>query len=294
MVMMVVNWKKALELAANPGPRLVGGIQVVLVLALAYSLAQVSWRFLPPVEEGGLPVPSFVQSVGAATVVSAGLQIPQWHLFGEASVDAISNVPEDLPETNLQLTLRGLIASPDPVLARAIVADPSGKDDFYKIGDTLPGNVTLKEIHADHIIIQRGGRYETLTLPKTALNMSGNSSSRSSADNHRGGAPKSTYSLREYRNALLNNPNEVADMVRIMPKNDGGRFLGYQLQSGRDPQFMARYGLIPGDVVTAVNGVVLDSPVKGMQVMKDLAGADTLDLEIDRNGIRQRFTLPVN
>lgn len=289
--MVVVNWKKALELAANPGPRLVGGVQVILVLALAYSLAQVSWRFLPSAEEGQ-PAAGFALPTPAASqaVVGAGQQIPQWHLFGESAIEAPAGVPEELPETSLQLTLHGVIASPDPALARAIVADPAGKDNFYKTGDTLPGNATLKEIHGDRIVIQRGSRYETLTLPKASLNMSPTASATQAG----GGAPKASYTLREYRNALLNNPNEVADMVRITPKNEGGRFLGYQLQPGRDAQFMARYGLMPGDVVTAVNGLVLDSPAKGMQMMKDLSKADTLDLEIDRNGVRQRFTLPVN
>jgi general secretion pathway protein C len=290
--MVVVNWKKGLELAANPGPRLVAGVQVALVLALAYSLAQVSWRFMPPAGEDAQPVPGLVlpKPVASQAAASAGQQIPQWHLFGEATVDALAAVPDELPETSLQLTLHGVIASPDPALARAIVADPAGKDNFYKIGDTLPGNVTLKEIHGDRIVIQRGSRYETLTLPKASLN----TSSSAPTPQMGSGAPKTSYTLREYRNALLNNPNEVADLVRITPKNEGGRFLGYQLQPGRDAQFMARYGLMPGDVVTAVNGVVLDSPIKGMQMMKELAKVDTLDLEIDRNGIRQRFTLPIN
>lgn len=288
--MVVVNWKKGLELAANPGPRLVAGVQVALVLALAYSLAQVSWRFWPSLEEAGLSAPSLSPSPPAPrpAAANAGEQIPQWHLFGEASSAAPSAMPEALPETSLQLTLHGLIASPVPALARAIVADPAGQDELYKVGDTLPGNATLSEIHSDRIVIERGGRYETLTLPKESLNMP------PPATQTGAGVAKTSYTLREYRNALLSNPNEVADLVRVTPKNEGGRFLGYQLQPGRDAQFMARYGLMPGDVVTAVNGMVLDSPAKGMQMMKDMAKVDSLDLEIDRNGIRQRFTLPIN
>ena len=283
------NWKKTTELASNPGPRLVGGVQVVLVLALAYSLAQISWRFLPPVEEASIPTPELSSMLTRATPNNAGQQIPQWHLFGQAEAEAVNDIPEELPETSLQLTLRGVIAAPDMAIARAIVADPAGKDNFYKVGDTLPGNATLSEIHSDRIIIQRGGRYETLTLPKASLDMGG---LPAAPQNSR--ASQGSYSLREYRTALLNNPNEVMDLVRITPKNEGGQFRGYQLQPGRDPQLMARYGLMAGDVVTAVNGMALDSPVKGMQAMKDLANVESLDLEIDRNGIRQRFSLPIN
>lgn len=290
---MVVNWKKALELAANPGPRLVAGVQVLLVLALAYSLAQISWRFIPAADEIGRGMASASPSAMSAPMrreSSGAGQIPQWHLFGEASVETPAAVPEELPETNLQLTLRGVIASPDDSQARAIVADSGGKENFYKVGDPLPGNATLKEIYGDRIVIQRAGRYETLTLPKDALAMGADNSVPALPAASRG---KKSYTLREYRNALMHNPGEVADLVRIMPKSEGGRFVGYQLQPGRDPQFMARYGLMPGDVVVAVNGVVLDNPAKGMQAMRDLTRADTLDLEIDRNGVRQRFTLPI-
>lgn len=290
---MVVNWKKALELAANPGPRLVGGVQVLLVLALAYTLAQISWRLLPQAEEGGaLTAPVAVQPRAGSDL---GLQIPQWHLFGEAASEAPALMPEELPETSLQLTLRGVIASPSERLARAIVADAGAKENFYKIGDTLPGNATLREIHGDRIVIQRGASYETLTLPKSLLDTSGATPlhQRGATPSARGGQHLPS-SLREYRNALLNNPSQVADLVRFMPKSEGDRFGGYQLQPGRDPAFLARYGLMAGDVVVAVNGVALDSPAKSMQVMKDLERADTLDLEIERQGIRQRFTLPVN
>lgn len=300
---MVAIKKDLLLLCQQPDRRLRAAVQVLLILLLCYSLAQLSWRLWPaaellaplPVPDKRVPVASGTQANGMAQ------QIPQWHLFGEqVREQQAAPKPENLPETNLKLTLRGLIASSNPDEARAIVADPSGKENFYRIGDQLPGNAELEEIHADRIVIERGGRFETLKLPKESLSSVITSttartdtraplSQRSPAL-----APRQSYSLREYRDTLLNDPQKVADLVRINPHYEQGRFAGFKLQPGRDASFLSRYGLQPGDVVTAVNGVQLDSPAKGFGLMKDLAGADTLDLVVDRNGVAQRFTLPIN
>ena len=258
-------------LCQQPGPRLRALVHVLLILLLAYSLAQLSWRLLPQSEpQALLPVTTLASKTVSGGVSNGRVQqLPGWHLFGEVAQQSVAPAPVDLPETNLRLTLRGRIASHNQAEARAIVADPSGNENFYKVGDKLPGNADLKEIHADRIVIQRGGRYETLKLPKDSLDM-GSASSRSVSGRASPGratrataASRQSYSLRQYRDTLLNDPQKVADLVRIQPANKNGRFVGYKLQPGRYATFMTRYCLLPGDVVTSVNGVELDSPAKG-------------------------------
>jgi len=293
--MSAVNWKKVLEAVANPSARLQSGVQLAMVLAVAYSMAQLTWRLVPAAEEGMAPVPVFENATRSVSSGS-GLekQISQWHLFGNVDVKMAAPESADLPETNLKLTLRGVIASSEPSEARAIVADPSGKENFYKIGDKLPGNAELKEVHGDRIVIQRGVRYETLKLPKELLGLSSTPTASKRAtqrSTHARGGP--LQSLGQVRDVLLNDPQRLADVLRISPKRNKGRFVGYELQPGRDAQFLARYGLMPGDVVTSINGVQLDSPVKGLSLMKDISSMEMLDIEVERNGTLQRFTLPV-
>ncbi len=298
--MAAITGKDLLMLCQQPGPRLRALVHVLLILLLAYSLAQLSWRLLPQAEQPALLPVTSLASKAVSGSAGNGLvqQLPGWHLFGEVTQLRAAPQPVDLPETNLKLTLRGLIASSNQDEARAIVADPSGKENFYSVGDKLPGNAELKEIHADRIVIQRGGRYETLKLPKESLDLgiaSTQTASRAVSQRRTTRAtPRQIYSLREYRDTLLKDPQKVADLVRIQPANKNGRFVGYKLQPGRDATFMTRHGLLPGDVVTSVNGVELDSPAKGFGLIKDLSSADTLDLVVDRNGVKQRFTLPVN
>ncbi len=304
--MAAITIKDALIFCQQPSPRFRALVHLLLILLLSYSLAQLTWRLLPEPEQPELlPVTGQLSKLTSVSNSAAGLaqQIPQWHLFGEEREEVVdAPKPVDLPETNLKLTLRGLIASTDPDEARAIVADPSRKENFYKIGDKLPGNAELTEIHPDRIVIKRGGRFETLKLPKDALDIATLSPPSAPAVQRNSRRParvsrpvrQEDISLGEYRDTLLNDPQSVADLVRINPAFVNGKFIGYKLQPGRDAAFLTRHGLLPGDVVTAVNGVILDSPAKGFGLIKDLSSADTLDLTVDRNGIQQSFTLPVN
>ncbi|MFC1749102.1 type II secretion system protein GspC [Pseudomonadota bacterium] len=302
--MSAVNWKKVLETVANPGARLQNSMQIAMVLVVAYSAAQLTWRMAPPAEEGAAPVVLFESVDAPVSPRGSGSenQIPQWHLFGDVKkVQTAAPAPViDLPETNLKLTLRGVIASKVQSEARAIVADSSGKENFYKIGDKLPGNAVLKEVHGDRIVIQRGARYETLKLPKKQLGLmtETKSSSRSLSRGPGRGSneflnSRSVESLSQVRDVLMNDPQRLGDLIRISPKRNGSGFSGYELQPGRDARFLSRYGLMPGDVVKSINGVQLDNPTKGLGLMKDLATMESLDIEVERNGTRQRFTLPM-
>jgi len=298
-------WKNVLSLVTDANPKLVNGINVVLVLMLSYSLAQLTWRLTPAPEPMPLPPQAVSSSASgqSANLTDRGAalvkQLPQWHLFGQADRAVAAPAQEEIPETKLKLTLRGLLASDNPDESWAIVAGPSGKEEFYKIGGKkkLPGNAKLTEIHADRIVLERRGKYETLRLPKESLNLAPATRTRNAR------APRTTrnsrrsgsnISLREYRDTLLNNPEQVADLVTIAPVRKRGRFVGYSLQPGRDAEFLRQYGLQPGDVVTSVNGVALDSPTKGFGVLRDLTSATSLEIEIERNGRRQHFSLPVN
>ncbi|WP_336368255.1 type II secretion system protein N [Marinobacter sp. C2H3] len=81
---------------------------------------------------------------------------------GETSVNT-----ENLPETNLKLFLRGVMAASGDFPGSALVEDAQGKTDVFLVGDTLPGNATLKSVFANRIIIERSGKLENLYFPDT-------------------------------------------------------------------------------------------------------------------------------
>jgi general secretion pathway protein C len=90
-------------------------------------------------------------------------------LFGRADPEALAagQDTEDLPETNLRLFLRGVLAGTEEQPGSALVEDDRGRTEVYIIGDELPGNARLRSVHANRIIIERSGKLENLYFPET-------------------------------------------------------------------------------------------------------------------------------
>lgn len=115
---------------------------------------------------------------GVIAAVSTGSaptqkQIPQislsnLQLFGNTQSDdsGVQQSTENLPETNLQLTLRGVLAADGDFSGSALIEDDRNNTDAYLVGDTLPGNATLRSVHPARIIIERSGKLENLYFPE--------------------------------------------------------------------------------------------------------------------------------
>ncbi|XOZ34180.1 type II secretion system protein N [Halomonadaceae bacterium KBTZ08] len=73
---------------------------------------------------------------------------------------------ETLPETNLQLVLRGVMAGDTEKHDSALVEGPDGETKVYRVGDALPGNANLREVRRRRVVIERRGALETLTFPE--------------------------------------------------------------------------------------------------------------------------------
>ena len=85
-------------------------------------------------------------------------ELPGWHLMGMVTKqqDPVAvNTPIDAPDTRLKLVLHGVFVSDGSGKARAIIADPKGKEEQYAVGEMLPGNAELSEVYPDRVILQR-------------------------------------------------------------------------------------------------------------------------------------------
>lgn len=273
--------------------RAVTTTNVVLVLLLAYSLARLTWLMFPPVFQELPPAPATRPSAASVAQIGAAAtkDIAQWHMFGTLDLSAPAPVKQEIVETNLQLELRGILASSDPNFARAIVSEPAREENFYAVGASLPGGAILKEIFDDHIVLLRAGRLETLKLPKDRAPMGGGGAplddrasaiAPPSADGSRqisGGE-----SLREIRDAVMTDPQMLAGLLRAEPVVENGAVSGFRLGEGQDPRVLRRFGLQRGDIVTSLNDVKLDGPNKVPDLMRMLPSAQELRIEYKRNG----------
>lgn len=269
-------------------------LTLVLLVLVVYQLARLTWMLMPaPPQEQVQPVTATTPSTSADQSRVDASRIAGWHLFGQAAQTPSQqkNVPIDAPETRLNLILRGVFSSDDDQRARAIIAAPNGEERSYRIGDTLPGNAELSEIYADRIILLRNGRHETLRLPKDQLEGADMAAGNSAAAdiNREAGAL-----LSEYRDLMQTNPRALVDLMRPVPANENNRFVGFRLYPGNRPELFQQLGLRPGDLVTQVNGIQLDSAAKGVEVMQDLRDSSQISLQIRRGNqaLSLAFSLP--
>ena len=285
-------------LRAGQTPLFINIINGLLVVWLAWQLAGLSWSVLPssPREESAVaePEPQPVQRKQA--VVNEKL-LADLHLFGEAGQQAAPKkvAPLSAPETRLKLTLKGVFASDEKGVGRAIIGDPKGKEESYSVGDPLPGGATLSEIFPDRIILERNGRFETLKLPKkrtasTTRSVNQRAATRIGDSNDRTRAT----AFNKYRSEIKQNPSSFLNYVRATPERQGGKFIGFRLQEGQKRGALKELGLTPGDIVTSINGVQIDAPAKGMKAMQALGEGESVNVTLIRGGqeLSLNLTLP--
>ncbi|MAT64203.1 MAG: type II secretion system protein GspC [Gammaproteobacteria bacterium] len=285
---------------ARTGARL---LTLVLAVLVVYQLARLTWQLVPAPDAPPAPAAPANAVASAPTArdrdrPSAG-HIAGWHLFGQAEPGtgpggpggaAGQVAPIDAPETRLNLTLRGLFATEDPERARAIIAAPDTEERSYRVNDELPGGAELSAIYVDRIILQRNGRYETLRLPREALEDGAAAGGGGSGNLN----PRAGEILAEYRGMLETNPQALADLMRPVPVNENNRFVGFRLYPGNRPELFQQLGLRPGDLVTRVNGVELDSATRAAEVLQSLRDSQQVTLQLRRGNqeLDLAFSLP--
>ena len=269
-------------------------VSLVLVIAIAWQLAQLIWMLIPgsDVAEPIIAPPQQIARSGAGQTASVDVQtIANTHLFGEADPEEVIVEPqeshENLAETRLNLSLKGTIASPEPTNSIAIIADARNEEKIYVIKDTVAPGATLHAVYPDRVILNRGGVLEVLRLPKEFPN--GTAPVRRNATTvSRAATTNSTQSLQA---AVTQNAAKLADVIRPTPYYASGEMQGYRVYPGRDRRQFAALGLRPGDLIKDIDGAALTNPEQAMQIFQNLGTKEQVSVTVERNGQPQVLTL---
>lgn len=299
--------------------RLAMPVTVLLVLALAHTLASLTWSLWP---EPTSPSPPPHSSVArpAATVREPDTEaIIQNNIFGKADTAPSSSVATIIsaPETSLKLTLRGIIAAAPPD-GGAIIAEPGKSDRFFRVGDSITGGTVLQEVKPDQVIMMRNHRLETLSLPKESklrgLNRPSDPPALTNSapdaepdpddedievddesDEEQEEEEDPGQTLNHFRDQLFENPASLMTLVKTQPVYQSGRLQGFRLSPGpKGGDLLKRYGLKSNDLVTSLNGISLDNPMKAFEVLRNLRNAPTLKVGVSREGRTENITLHFN
>lgn len=262
------------------------------LLMLAFEFAQVSWQLIERTMPQVSGAPQTLSTSVAAGSVSPplGAIISARHLFGESKNAAASSA---LPMSNVSMILKGVFASGGG--RGSAIIDDGTRQSYYIIGDVV-GAAVLRKVYRDHVVLERGGRFEVLPMPKNEL-----PPPPSAALAEMAGAGPANYNtpdngrlLKQYQSALHNEPQSLIGLLATTPVTENGRAVGVRLGAGQDPMLLTRFGLQSGDVVTSLNGAPLDGQKSGMDVLKGLATAQSLSVSLLRNGQPMTLQYQVN
>jgi general secretion pathway protein C len=270
------RWTHVLQ---NAGPKLAS---VLLVLLLAWLLAEFTWTLIPRKTSAASATSA---PVGVARQQVDASRVADQHLFGTASVQGTGNAPD----TTLNLILHGIVAGKRASDSRALIV-ANGDEEPYGIGAQLPGGAVIRSIYPDRVLLERNGRLEALRLPKDDTAGGGVTSQPSMAMQSRAMLPQ-PQNLGQLRQEIANNPQRLMDVVRAMPVMDHGKLTGYRIYPAGNPGVFNQLGLKPGDVVTAVNGIPLTDPAQSMRVLSSLKTTEQVSVSLTRNGQQQTQVL---
>lgn len=286
-------------------------VTFLAIVLLTHSMASLTWKIIPIPDIVGqtlnTPGARVVAQTSAKTNQPLADTIANWNLFGKFEVEkpkVVAAQPvETAPETKLNLKLRGVFASSNPQSSRAIIADAKGDEDSYRVGSTVPGGAILNEIYTDKVILETNGRLEVLRLPVEDVagipgqiepNIQTPVVNQPVSQLPNTSTADTSTLLKSYRDALLNDPQSVMGLVRAEPFQKDGQLVGYRIRPGNDRQLLRKFGLRSGDVVTAVNGVPMNNPIKALEVLRDLSTATQLTVDVQRRGVPQSFTFAID
>jgi len=268
--------------------------RLLLLLALLWllaTLARASWRVYDALSWTPPPPPASAAAFEAPVPIDIEALISA-ELFGSAEIAAPEQTVADAPDSTASLKLLGVYAAENEQKASAIVEETTGAQSVVFVGEALPGGYgTLKQVFADRVIIDRGGRLETLRME----DLTGQLASMMQIQNDVPKPPPSgqqtldkrydpqvSAALQDIRGKLNTDPASLTDVLSVQPLYVDGQMQGYRVGPGRDRKLFARFGLQANDVVTAINGVQLNDPTQAFAMMNDLNSATELTITLRR------------
>jgi general secretion pathway protein C len=269
------------------GPNLAA---LALAALIVVELARIAVSLLGGHAKSPQPVPSpAVQphprpGVDVQRVVSA-------HLFGVATVDPTAQDPANAPLSSANLVLAGTIATQDPKHGIALINDAGGPTKVFAVGDNVNG-AKLHSVYLDHVILDRAGTLETLLLPRL---LAGSAPQPAVVRRNAPADPRTVAAVDNIRRLVEKDPGILDQVMRTVPSYDNvaGKLRGFRAYPGRNRAIFNKLGLKPGDLVTAINGTMLDDPQRSQEVFNTIQTSNQVTVTVERGGQKQDISLNI-
>ena len=251
----------------------------VILLLLCFQISQILWKSFTPkptIEKIEIPenmhqksinIEKNVRRIDSSNIINQNLfgasEYKQNKTFAETALEL--QVLSNVKETSLNLKLKGIIH--DAINSESLALISSNEEDakVFKINDTVVQGTRLHSIYADRIILDNRNDLESLKLPKEEV-------------------PTSVTRIIDSEIKPLNQFGvKLADTIRPTPYFTSGKQAGYRVYPGNDKKQFMSLGLMSGDLITSVNGMVLNDPQEAMMIFQDIEKESQVILTITRN-----------
>jgi general secretion pathway protein C len=266
-----------------------GWVSLLLVVVIAWQLAQLVWLLVPaPAAGDAVATPARLSAPSADGNSSSNVEaISAAHIFGIADAEDAAAPPpvpeefEDLRDTNLSMSLKGTIAAFPAENSVAIINNGGNKEEIYTIGSVVASGAKLHAVYADRVVLNENGVLTNLKLPKDFPEGTPTMARRDTTESIRSTADDDTQSI---QSVVAQNVSQLSDVIRPTPYFVDGQQQGYRVYPGRNRAQFTALGLRPGDLVKDIDGQSLDDPTQAMKIFQTLGSASEVSVTVERNG----------
>jgi general secretion pathway protein C len=259
----------------------------LLIVMLAWILGRLIWSFIQPVDNLA-PWQMKVASVSGGNTSSFQVSdVLAMNLFGlyqqNAPVIKQEPVKQDAPQTSLNLTLVGVVASNRAETTLAVITN-RGKQNTYGLNEAIDGTrATLQAVYVDRVIIRNSGRDETLMLDGIKFGQSQPQQPVRSKSKPVETA-KATSELDQIKKDILDKPQNLFTYIRLSQVKRDNELVGYRVNPGKDRVLFDAVGLKANDLAVSLNGNDLTDPTVMAKLWTELSEATDFTLTVEREG----------
>ena len=250
-------------------------LTALLVIVLGWQLAWWTWHFITP----SLRNSSIAPANAAAPDILLGRQ-----LFGDAGPAINAVAISTAAQTGIRL--KGVFAVDGAPLSAAVL-NMGGRDLAVRLGQELSTGVTLAEVHANFVIVNRSGIRERIELDKYESRTGKQTSAIAAAPATQfrlnvASTGTNAYALsRQELNSVLQDPRQqIFFNGRISAAASGG----VRVDDVPSGSLLDKIGLKTGDIITGINGQPVNSQGDLVRLYTQFGTLASIRAEVRRGG----------
>lgn len=196
-----------------------------------------------------------------------------------------------VPETSLNLVLRGIRMGADPQSGAALIQVASAGQSFVRVGEEISDGVELAEVHRDHVLISRRGIVESLYLREAAQREAAVSTPVTEPTESAPQA-RTTYTPRQIASAR-GRPGQRTDingLFQVEPRYIDDAVVGYAFVAG-NRALLESVGLRMNDILVEVAGQPVADADQIEDLFNRLRGSGGVEIGVVRSGIALTLTV---